>query len=179
MNIKKLALSLFTAGILASAPINVLALSNYTLNGNYVITGDLYVDSLLGHVGQCLEVGTGPLGASEIVATGSPCGGGGGGGVTSVTAGPNGNITAAPTTGAVIVDEINDPIFTNVRSTVTGNIAYGSVSEYPLSWVNSSNNPVLQDSDGTFSIAGITNTDWGLRLSGSPGSNVLAFNGTS
>jgi hypothetical protein len=116
MNIKKLALSLFTAGILASAPINVLALSNYTLNGNYVITGDLYVDSLLGHVGQCLEVGTGPLGASEIVATGSPCGGGGGGGVTSVTAGPSGNLTFAPTTGAVVGDITESPSFTGLTT---------------------------------------------------------------
>ena len=116
MNIKKLYLSLITAGVLAalSSATPAYALSNYTLNGNYVITGDLYVDSILGHVGQCLEVGTGPLGASEIVATGSPCGGGGGGGVSSVTAGHSGNITVAPTTGAVIVDEINDPTFVGV-----------------------------------------------------------------
>jgi hypothetical protein len=82
-----------------------------SLKGNYIITGDLYVDGLLSSIGSCLEVGT----QGQIIATGSACGGGGGG-VISVTAGPSGNITAAPNTGAVIVDEIEDPTFTGAVS---------------------------------------------------------------
>lgn len=169
MNIKKLYLSLITASVLAAlSSVPALALSNYTLNGNYVITGDLYVDSLLGHVGQCLEVGTGPLGASEIVATGSPCGGGGGGGVTSVTANdPDGNLTIAPTTGAVIVSMSDSPTFDEVTSTdmVTAGSSFTSQSMDPFFWRDYHNNVVKVESDATHSLNGVINEVFSIRYS--------------
>jgi hypothetical protein len=166
MNIKKLALSLFTACVLAASPMSAFALSNYTLNGNYVITGDLYVDSLLGHVGQCLEVGTGPLGASEIVATGSPCGGGGGGGVTSVTS-ANDLIAIAPNTGAVIVTGNEAPTFTGI---VTANSSdhYNPGFETPgmiaLQYSDISSNNITIDATGSY-VSGMTtiaNNEFGI-----------------
>ncbi len=184
MNIRQIATFLLTAGVLATAPICASALSTYTLNGNYIITGDLYVDSLLGHVGQCLEVGTGPSGADLIVATGSPCGGGGGGGVSSVTAGPSGNITAAPTTGAVIVDEIEDPTFTGpvtgqyFVSPFTGGINFSGDGHFPLGWFNSTGQQMDMNSSGGLSVAGIINTSWGMYNLGSS-TPVMAFDGTS
>jgi hypothetical protein len=176
MDIKKLALSIITASVFAAlSSVPALALSNYTLNGNYVITGDLYVDSLLGHLGQCLEVGTGPLGASEIVATGSPCGGGGGGAVTSVTAGPSGNITAAPTTGAVIVDEIEDPTFTG-RVTAFGFIQPDSDKGNPIvSWDDPNDTINLISADASFSVAGISNYEFGISQPSTP-LDFLAIN---
>jgi len=165
MNIKKLYLSLITAGVLAalSSATPAYALSNYTLNGNYVITGDLYVDSLLGHVGQCLEVGTGPLGASEIVATGSPCGGGGGG-VSSVT-NTDGNLSIAPTTGAVVANLANSVSILNSLTVGSG----GGTTSLETNTTNT----------GSLTVDGLIDAAGNITFAGAGASLPVCTNGSS
>jgi hypothetical protein len=163
MNTKKAILSAITAGLLAAlSSVPALALSNYTLNGNYIITGDLYVDSLLGHVGQCLEVGTGPLGATEIVATGSACGGAGG--VTSVT-NTDGNLSIAPTTGAVVANLAN-----NVS--VFNSLTVGSGGGTTTLETNTANT-------GSLTVDGLINAAGNITFAGAGASVPVCTNGSS
>lgn len=119
---------------LALVPAAALAIpaGNYTMDGNYIITGGLVVDGLASGFCASSQVG------------GSPCSGGGGGAVSSVTS-TNSNLSAAPTTGAVVLDFSNSPIFTGLTTTdtlqvnstsqfngamgVTGSISAGGLSD--------------------------------------------------
>ncbi len=181
MNLKTKFAAILTATVLAMTPMAAFALvPTYTMVGNYIITGDLFVDGLLGNVGNCLEVGA----LGQIVPTGTACGGGGGGGVTSVTAGPSGNITVAPNTGATIVDEIEDPTYTGpvtgqyFVASFTGGIDFSGDGHFPLGWFNSSGQQMDMNASGALTVAGINNTSWGMYNLGSS-TAVMAFDGTS
>jgi hypothetical protein len=74
-----------------------------------------------------------------------------GGGVTSVTAGPSGNLTFAPTTGAVIGDIIGNPSFAGaVTSLVSLASAFVSTNTQFAQWKASTADTILQTSNGTF-----------------------------
>jgi len=105
MDIRTRVTAVLTAGILAAAPIIAFALPNYTLNGNYTVTGTLQVNTL--NPSQCVATNA----SRVLISSGAACGGGGGGGVTSVDS-TNANLLASPDTGAVLLTMIEDPTFT-------------------------------------------------------------------
>jgi hypothetical protein len=142
MNIRRLATSLLTAGVLAAAPIMASALPTYTLNGNYIITGNLFIDSLLTGVGDCVQIGPG----GQLVSSGAACGGGGGGGVTSVTSTTPLALTASPTTGAVSIAIPTSPVFGG--TVTTGNLTTGTVNSSALFATNLVSGQCLQSSVG-------------------------------
>jgi hypothetical protein len=180
MDIRTRVTAVLTAGILAAAPIIAFALPNYTLNGNYTVTGTLQVNTLSPN--QCVATNA----SRVLVSSGAACGGGGGGAVSSVTAGPTGNITVAPNTGAVIVDMLENPSFTGqITDSFNGgdNAAFFNlVGHTPLEWQaqggSDASDRIVLSSTGTHPVAGVQNNVFGIFDVDAP-SAILADNGTT
>jgi len=144
---------------LAVIPTSVLADQAFSIPFNQNFLSPIYLQSV--PPGQCLTTTT----FSKVVGTGSACGsGGGGGGVTSVTAGSSGNMSFSPTTGAVIGDITENPIFTGQINSTLGNAgaALQTSGNYPIAWKTSFGDSVNQNSSNAFSIANIRNDTWGI-----------------
>lgn len=94
-----------------SSPASALISNVYTMVGDYIITGTLQVNSLA--PGGCVTASS----AGKLSATGSACGGGGGSVASVTSASPN--LSAAPTTGAVVLNFLEDPTFTGPVSALS------------------------------------------------------------
>jgi len=121
-----------------------------------IITNDLEAGSLIADNlvnGQCVQAGLG----GQLLSSGSPCGAGGG--VSSVTS-TNSNLSAAPTTGAVVLDFSNSPIFTGLTTTDT--LQVNSTSQF----------------NGAMGVTGSVTTGGLADLSISPGECVETTGGS-
>jgi hypothetical protein len=128
-------------------------------SGNFSVAGGVFSTPLASSAGDCLTSDAN----GQIISTGAACGGGGGG-VSSVTAGPSGNLTFAPTTGAVVGDIIENPTFTGaIHDTLTsGSSSIVTVSQFPIQWTTGSGNGEQQKNDNSTTVASVLNTDWGI-----------------
>jgi hypothetical protein len=123
---------------------NATPLASMNVSGSLGIAGHYASAVLASGVGDCLNIGSN----GTVADSGSPCAAGGG--VTSVTAGPSGNLTFAPTTGAVIGDTVSIPTFGAVQSSVSPGFGfYTTVNDSPRSYAAAS------------SILGSGNSDMG------------------
>lgn len=102
--------------------------------------------------GQCVQIGT----AGLLTGTGVACGSGSGT-LTGVTAGTN-IVVSTPSPTSPTVSVTNAPSFTgNV-----GSPEFASTGMIPLCWLNSVSTTDCQESNGSFTVSGIPNNNWGV-----------------
>jgi len=145
------------AGFLSvvAAPLQALALSTYTMVGNYIMLGTLQVNTLA--PGGCVTASA----AGKLSTTGAACGSGGGGGVTSVTS-SNTNLIATPNTGSVVLTALENPTYTGtVTAPLFSSTNTGTNPQFQ--WIDGLANPVYETSGGGKIVSSIHNLEFGLQ----------------